>query len=178
MRTGGVELDRAVGLGVFLVPVVMRRFACLSDWPFARLLPAITVLAARRTAPACASCEPGPGQAAGCRQYRHGPSMPNSSFRVDFPPPPSLPAPAGRDYAMTTPNTEIGAIALHTMRAKLEEAAAVARAAEGLAADGRPGRGLMMALDVEPLAIEANSLLQGLAILSRVAREEQDDARS
>jgi hypothetical protein len=31
----------------------------------------------------------------------------------------------------------------------------------------------MMARDVEPLAVEANRLLQGLAILSRVAREEQ-----
>jgi hypothetical protein len=39
--------------------------------------------------------------------------------------------------------------------------------------DGQPGRALMIALDVEPLAVEANSLLQGLAILSRVAREEQ-----
>ena len=30
----------------------------------------------------------------------------------------------------------------------------------------------------EPLAIEANRLLQGLAILNRLAREEQDDAGS
>jgi hypothetical protein len=34
----------------------------------------------------------------------------------------------------------------------------------------------MIALDIEPLAVEASRLLQGLAILSRVAREEQDDA--
>jgi hypothetical protein len=67
---------------------------------------------------------------------------------------------------MTTPTTGIGAITLRAMRAKLEEAAAIVRAAEGLAADGQPGRGLMTALDVEPLAIEANSLLQGLAVLS------------
>jgi hypothetical protein len=33
----------------------------------------------------------------------------------------------------------------------------------------------MMALDVEPLAIEANSLLQGLAVLSRIAREQADE---
>jgi hypothetical protein len=33
----------------------------------------------------------------------------------------------------------------------------------------------MIALDVEPLALEANRHLQGLAILSRVAREEQDE---
>ena len=74
---------------------------------------------------------------------------------------------------MTTPITEITTITLRTMRAKLEEAAAIARAAEALAAYGQPVRGLMIALDVEPLAIEANRLLQGLALLSRVAREEQ-----
>ena len=79
---------------------------------------------------------------------------------------------------MTTPHNELGATTttLRTMRAKLEEAAAIARAAEGCAVDGQPGRALMMALDVEPLAIEANQLLQGLAVLNRVAREEQDDA--
>ena len=80
---------------------------------------------------------------------------------------------------MTTPNTEMGAITtitLRTMRAKLDEAAAIARAAEGCVAEGQAGRGLTIALDVEPLAIEANQLLQGLAILSRVAREEQVEA--
>jgi hypothetical protein len=41
---------------------------------------------------------------------------------------------------MTTPNIEIGAITLTTlriMRAKLDEAAAIARAAERCAADGQ-----------------------------------------
>jgi hypothetical protein len=82
---------------------------------------------------------------------------------------------------MTTPITGIGAITtttLRTMRAKLDEAAAIARAAEGCAADGHAGRALTIALDVEPLAVEANPLLQGLAILGRMAREEQDDAGS
>jgi hypothetical protein len=97
---------------------------------------------------------------------------------LDFLPPPSLPAPAAReDHTMTTPDTEIGAITLRAMRAELEKAAAVARAAEGLAADGQPGRGLIMALDVEPLALEANQLLQGLAVLSRIARDGQDEAQ-
>jgi hypothetical protein len=77
---------------------------------------------------------------------------------------------------MTTLNTGIGAITLRTMRAKLEEAAAIARAAEGLAVDGQPGRALMIALDVEPLVVDANSLLQGLAVLNRIARHEQDEA--
>ena len=76
---------------------------------------------------------------------------------------------------MTTPTTEIATITLRAMRAKLEEAAAIARAAEGLAADGQPGRALMMALDVEPLAVEANGLLQGLAVLNRIARGEQNE---
>jgi hypothetical protein len=61
---------------------------------------------------------------------------------------------------MTTPPTEIGAITLRIMRAKLDEAAAVARAAEGCA-DGQPGRGLTMALDVDPLAVEANKPAAG-----------------
>jgi hypothetical protein len=69
---------------------------------------------------------------------------------------------------MSTPNTGTGAITLRTMRARLDEAAAIARAAEGRAVDGRAGRALMIALDVEPLAIEANQLLQGL---NRVARD-------
>jgi hypothetical protein len=43
---------------------------------------------------------------------------------------------------MTTQNTEIGTVTLSAMRSKLEEAAAVARAAEVLAADGQPGRAL------------------------------------
>jgi len=79
---------------------------------------------------------------------------------------------------MTRQSTEIGAITtttLRIMRAKLDEAAAIARAAEGCAADGQPRRALGIALDVEPLAVEANRLLQGLAILSRVAREEQQE---
>jgi hypothetical protein len=32
-----------------------------------------------------------------------------------------------------------------------------------------------MALDVEPLAVEANSLLQGLAVLNRIARAGQEN---
>jgi hypothetical protein len=58
---------------------------------------------------------------------------------------------------MTTPTTEIDAITLTTLRAmqaKLAEAAAIARAAEGCAADGQPARMLMIALDVEPLAVD------------------------
>jgi hypothetical protein len=91
-------------------------------------------------------------------------------IRLEFPPPPSLPAPAGRgDHAMTTPNTGIGALTTTTLRA-------ITRAAEGCAVDGQPGRALMIALDVEPLVVEANSLLQGLAVLNRIARHEQDEA--
>jgi hypothetical protein len=62
------------------------------------------------------------------------------------------------------------------MRAKLGEAAAIARASEGCAADDQSRWAPTIALDVEPLAIEANRLLQGLAILSRIARDETDEA--
>ena len=54
------------------------------------------------------------------------------------------------------------------MRRQLEEAAAIARAAEACAADGQPARAFTIALDIEQLAVEANQLLQGLAILRRV----------
>jgi hypothetical protein len=48
------------------------------------------------------------------------------------------------DYTMITHNTGIGAITatLRTMRAKLDEAATITRAAEALAADGQPGAGV------------------------------------
>jgi hypothetical protein len=64
---------------------------------------------------------------------------------------------------MTTPTTGVGAITLR----------AIARAAEGCAVDGQARRALMIALDVEPLAVEANQLLQSLAILSRLVREDE-----
>lgn len=62
-------------------------------------------------------------------------------LRLDFLPSPSLPAPRREDYTMTTPTTEIGAITLCAMRIELEAAAAVARAAEGLAAAGQTQSG-------------------------------------
>jgi hypothetical protein len=62
-----------------------------------------------------------------------------------------LPPQSGRT-PMTTPNTGITTITLRAMRAKLEEAAETARAAEGCAVDGQAARALMIALDVEPLA--------------------------
>jgi hypothetical protein len=46
---------------------------------------------------------------------------------------------------MTTPITEITTMTLRAMRAKLDEAAAIARAAEGCAVDGQPERALMIA---------------------------------
>ena len=69
--------------------------------------------------------------------------------------------------------TEITTTMLRTMRRQLEEAVAIARAAEACATDGQPERALTVALDIEQLAVEANQLLQGLAILRRVARDER-----
>ena len=65
--------------------------------------------------------------------------------------------------------TEITTTVLRAMRLQLEEAAAIAKAAEACAVNGQPARALTIALDIEQLAVEANSLLQGLAILRRVA---------
>jgi hypothetical protein len=87
--------------------------------------------------------------------------MPAGSGRDFLPRQAFLHHAGGENHTMTTPNTGIGAITLRTMRAKLEEAAAIARAAEGLAADGQPGRALTMALDVEPLAAEAIGCCRG-----------------
>jgi hypothetical protein len=72
---------------------------------------------------------------------------------------------------MTTLNTGIGAITTTTLHA-------IPRAAEGCAVNGKAGRALTIALDVEPLALEANRLLQGLAVLSRIAREQEDEGIS
>jgi hypothetical protein len=133
---------------------------------------------------ACREPRGAPRRGPGGGKDRHELGVPNAPsdggasavFRRDFPPRPSLPAHAGRkNHPMTTPGTEITTITLRAMRAKLEEAAAIARAAEDLAADGQPGRALMMALDVEPLAVEANSLLQGLAVLSRIVRKDREE---
>lgn len=80
---------------------------------------------------------------------------------------------------MSIHKAEIGAvtaITLRSMRARLDEAAAIARAAEACAADGQTARALTIVLDVEPLAVEANQLLQGLATLCRIARQDQDEA--
>jgi len=74
---------------------------------------------------------------------------------------------------MTTCTTDITTTVLRTMRRHLEEAATVAKAAETCAAEGQSVRALTIALDIEQLAVEANQLLQGLAILRRVARDEQ-----
>lgn len=82
---------------------------------------------------------------------------------------------------MTTPKAEIGAVTamvLSLMRRQLEEAAAIARAAEACAQDGQPARGLTIAFDVEPLAVEANNLLQGLATINRIAGSEQNETGS
>jgi hypothetical protein len=79
---------------------------------------------------------------------------------------------------MTTSRIKIGAVTamvLRLMRRQLEEVAAIARAAEGCAADGQPARALTIARDIEPFAVEANQLLQGLATLSRIAGDEQDE---
>jgi hypothetical protein len=76
---------------------------------------------------------------------------------------------------MTTPTTEITTITLRAMRAKLEEAATIARRPKAWRLTGSQG-GLMIGLDVELLAVEANSLLQGLAVLNRIAGHELDEA--
>lgn len=79
---------------------------------------------------------------------------------------------------MTNSNTDITITVLAAMRRQLEEAAAIAKAAEACAMDGQAAQAFTIALDVEQLAVEANQLLQGLAILRRVARDEQQETGS
>lgn len=66
---------------------------------------------------------------------------------------------------------EVTLLFLGAMRSKLEEAAGLARAAEACAREGQGGRGLEVALDIEPAVVEANHLLQGLATVRRLMRE-------
>jgi hypothetical protein len=72
--------------------------------------------------------------------------MPQSrSVQLFLSSPPSPPARAGKeDHTIAMQNTEISAIRLRSMRANLDEAAAVAQAAEGSAVDSQAagGRGL------------------------------------
>ncbi len=60
---------------------------------------------------------------------------------------------------------------LRQIKSKIDEALAIAQAAEACAAGGHPGRALRIALDIEPLVVEVNHLLQGTAVLNRISRE-------
>ena len=64
--------------------------------------------------------------------------------------------------------------ALRQVRDQLGEALAVAKAAEALAREGQSARALRIALDIEPLAVDVNHLLQGIAVLSRLSQRADD----
>jgi hypothetical protein len=56
------------------------------------------------------------------------------------------------------------------MRARLEKATGIAKAAEACADAGNVGKGIEVALDVEQLVYEANTLLNAASIINRIAR--------
>jgi hypothetical protein len=82
---------------------------------------------------------------------------------------------------MTTLNTEINTITLttlRTMRARLDEAAAIARAAEGWRLTGSQVGRLRWHWMSSRWPWRPMSCCRGLAMLSRLAREEQDEAQT
>lgn len=63
---------------------------------------------------------------------------------------------------------------LMQIRGQLDEALSLAKAAEACAAGGHADRALRIALDIEPLAVDVNHLLQGIAVLNRLSRRGDD----
>jgi hypothetical protein len=66
--------------------------------------------------------------------------------------------------------TAAAQLCLTTMHDIIAETASLSKAAASCAHDGNVSRGLQIALDIEPLLAEANTLLQAASILNRRAR--------
>ena len=56
------------------------------------------------------------------------------------------------------------------MRARLDEAAGIAKAAETCADNGNVGKGIEIALDVEQLLYEVNTFLNAASMIYRLGR--------
>jgi hypothetical protein len=69
-----------------------------------------------------------------------------------------------------TKETAAAEICLTTMHHIVAETASLSKAAASCATDGNVSSGLQIALDIEPLLAEANTLLQAASILNRRAR--------
>jgi hypothetical protein len=59
---------------------------------------------------------------------------------------------------------------LEQMRARLEQAASIAKAAEACADSGNVEKGIEFALDVEDLIYEVGNLLNAASLIHRIAR--------
>lgn len=58
-----------------------------------------------------------------------------------------------------------------SMRKRLAEALTLAKAAEACAHDGYQTRALELSLDIEPLFVDANHLLQAASVVQRLNKE-------
>lgn len=62
-------------------------------------------------------------------------------------------------------------IQLTLMRKRLDEAAGLGRAAEACAKAGNLGKALEIALDIEQLTYEVNTLLNAASLMNRICRQ-------
>jgi hypothetical protein len=62
-------------------------------------------------------------------------------------------------------------IYLAELRARLDEASGIAKAAEACGAAGNAAKGVQVALDVEPLLHDANRLLDAATMVKQLAKE-------
>jgi hypothetical protein len=59
---------------------------------------------------------------------------------------------------------------LTEMRSRLEKAASIARAAEACAISGNVEKGIEVALDIEQIAYEVNTLLNAASMINRLGK--------
>lgn len=62
-------------------------------------------------------------------------------------------------------------IQLTLMRERLDEAAGLGRAAEACAKAGKLGKAIEIALDIEQLTYEVNTLLNAASLMNRICRQ-------
>jgi hypothetical protein len=76
-----------------------------------------------------------------------------------------------RGYAMDATTVQITTKAyLDEIRQRLDEAASIARAAQACADSGNTKQGIAIALDVEQLVYEVNTLLNAASLINRISK--------
>jgi hypothetical protein len=76
-----------------------------------------------------------------------------------------------RGYAMDATTVQITTKAyLDEIRQRLDEAASIAKAAQACADSGNTKQGMAIALDVEQLVYEVNTLLNAASLINRISK--------